>query len=122
MKRPIDRIRRDFENKYGPGYATSEILNAAHSSGRRPNSDVIKDYASKNDLGIDLKSTDIDLTGSNVRFLIPRSNLGTLIEGLEMGGTVEELVERLERSREIASSNPNQRNRAGKSRGFKKYY
>ena len=87
MKRPIDRIRRDFEIEFKEsGYAASEISNAA-PSGIRSDAEFIKRYALKNNLGIDLESTGIDLKRSNVRYLIPESNLEALMKGMKVYAT-----------------------------------
>lgn len=114
-KIPIVRIREDFEKRFEqPGYSADEISNATTHFGRRVSKERIRSYAGKEGLRTDLQKAGIDLTGTKTRYLIPNSSLGTLMKGTEIGGTVEELVEELERSRDVAASDPNRRNRASR--------
>ena len=114
--RPTYRIYEDFERKFEqPGYSATEISNAAPKEGKLVHADAIRRYVSENsDLAIDLKKARINLSGSNIGSLIPESKLAALMEGMEMGGTAEDLIRKLKHSRKVAASNPNQKNRASR--------
>jgi len=112
------RIRREFEGRYGPGYSATEISNAAPQEGKIVHADAIRRYVSENsDLAIDLKKTKINLRGSNLGSPIPESKLAALMEGMGIGGTVEELTGRMEFQR---SKSDDQRIRVGKR--TRRYY
>jgi hypothetical protein len=101
-------IRRDFEEEYGePGYSVNEFVSAVSHFGRGTTVETVRKYASKEDLIVDLRKIDIDLKKSKAKYLIPRSNLGTLMESMSVDTTVEKLIEELEFQRERASSNIN---------------
>ena len=93
----LDRIHREFKEKYGPGYSATEVSNAAPQEGKTVHADAIRRYISKHsDLAIDLKKAKINLRGSNIESLIPESKLAALMEGMGIRGTVKGLIEKLE--------------------------
>lgn len=101
----IERIRRDFEREFGePGYSADEIANVATRFGSTVSVKRVKNYSQKKDLLVYLEKSKIDLTGSNVKYLIPRRNLEALIEGIGIDTTAEKFQEELEFLRDRANN------------------
>lgn len=93
----LDRIHREFKERYGSGYSATEVSNAAPQESKTIHADTIRRYVSKHsDLAIDLKKAKINLRGSNIGSLIPKSKLAALMEGMGIEGTIEGLIERME--------------------------
>ena len=111
----MKRIREEFEREYGePGYSVNEFRDAIASLGRRTALDTVRRYVSEQGLAVDLRKMEgLDLAGNKAKYLIPSSNLGTLMESMSVNATLEELIEKLESQRKRASSNVNRMGKRG---------
>jgi hypothetical protein len=116
----MGKIRRDFEREYGePGYSVNEFVSAISHFGRGTTVETVRKYASRENLVVDIrKIKGLDLGGNKTKCLIPRSNLGTLMENMSVDTTVEKLIEELEFQRERASSNINRSRKRGANRHY----